>query len=1059
VDQSEAPAEIRTFLIADVRGYTLFTQERGDEAAAKLAARFAQVAREGIEARGGSLIELRGDEALAVFASPRQALRSATDLQTRFADETIADPSLPLPVGIGLDAGEAVAVEGGYRGGALNLAARLCGQAGPGEVLASREVVHLARKIEGLRYVERGAVHLKNLDEPVHVVRVIPEDREDPATLFATVLAPPKPKPTTSTPPPTLARKLFPHGLRSRRGLVAGLALLLVAAGIPLLVDRDTTPPGLPGIDTDSVGIIDLHSTRIVAQVKVGSRPGAVAFGHGAVWVANEEAGTVSRIDPETRAVVDSIEVGTDPVAIAVSDDAVWVANSGDGTVMRISPDTDGVVATIETGNGPAGIAVGQGSVWVTNLLDGTLARIDPDSSAVTARVNAGANPTTIAAAANLWVTNSTTGTVSRLDARSATLLGAVHVGNGPTSVVVAEDDVWVANEPDGTVSHIDATTGAVGATIPVGQGPVAVAIGQGSAWVANGVEGSVVRIDPDSNAVVDTIEVGNAPSGLAIVGDDELWVTTRAAASVHRGGTLTLVAGQPPVLDPAIGFDPVSWALLNITNDGLVGLRQTGGPAATTIVPNLAISVPEPTDGGRTYTFQLRTGIRYSSGAELTATDMRSTFERFFESGQTLPFFNGIVGAEACLSDPSDCDLSDGIVTDDAGGTVTFHLTEPDPEFLLKLALPLGSIVPTGTPLSTEDSVRTVPATGPYMFETVTAERIELVRNPHFVEWSHTAKPDGYPDRISLEIGEDPAELIGWVEQGKADSYLHFVPPEPPQELATRYPNQVHLYALSRLHYLFMRTSRPPFDDVRVRQALNFAIDRDEMARIFGGTLAVRPTCQVLPPNFQGYQPYCPYTLSPSPDGEWTAPDLDTARQLVRESGTEGMSITLAYPPFWPEEGRPYLVSLLEDLGYRVSLNPETPPEGVPDYSGSIFDSRSDVQVGGLQWGADYPAASQFVDVLLSCAAFVPNSGANLNLSQFCDPAIDAKVSQALELQVSDQSAAGALWAEIDRALVDAAAIVPLFNSQGIDFLSARVGNYQHHPLFGLLISQLWVQ
>src|SRR5687767_4316115 len=133
---------IHTFLIADVRGYTLFTQERGDEAAAKLAARFAGVAREGVEGRGGSVIELRGDEALAVFTSARQAIRAALDLQERFVAESIADPDMLLPVGIGLDAGEAVPVETGYRGGALNLAARLCGQAGPGEVLASREVTH-----------------------------------------------------------------------------------------------------------------------------------------------------------------------------------------------------------------------------------------------------------------------------------------------------------------------------------------------------------------------------------------------------------------------------------------------------------------------------------------------------------------------------------------------------------------------------------------------------------------------------------------------------------------------------------------------------------------------------------------------------------------------------------------------------------------------------------------------------------------------------------------------------------------------------------------------------
>ena len=119
------PAGIRTFLIADVRGYTLFTQERGDEAAAKLAARFAGIAREAVEEHGGSVIELRGDEALAVFASARQAILAAIRAQDRFLEETLADPTLPLPVGIGLDAGEAVPVEGGYRGGALNLAARL----------------------------------------------------------------------------------------------------------------------------------------------------------------------------------------------------------------------------------------------------------------------------------------------------------------------------------------------------------------------------------------------------------------------------------------------------------------------------------------------------------------------------------------------------------------------------------------------------------------------------------------------------------------------------------------------------------------------------------------------------------------------------------------------------------------------------------------------------------------------------------------------------------------------------------------------------------------------
>jgi WD40 repeat protein/class 3 adenylate cyclase len=165
-------AQIRTFLIADVRGYTLFTQEHGDEAAARLAGKFAAVAREVVEAGGGTVVELRGDEVLAVFDSARQAIRSSVELQRRFVDETIAEPTLPLPVGIGLDAGEAVAVDGGFRGGALNLAARLCGIAGPAEILTSPAVTHLARKVDGVTYVDRGTVQLKGLADPVHVIRL-----------------------------------------------------------------------------------------------------------------------------------------------------------------------------------------------------------------------------------------------------------------------------------------------------------------------------------------------------------------------------------------------------------------------------------------------------------------------------------------------------------------------------------------------------------------------------------------------------------------------------------------------------------------------------------------------------------------------------------------------------------------------------------------------------------------------------------------------------------------------------------------------------------------------
>jgi class 3 adenylate cyclase/tetratricopeptide (TPR) repeat protein len=177
-DRGETPApEVRTFLIADVRGYTRFTVEHGDEAAARLAARFADIVEEIVTAREGRIVELRGDEVLAVFSSPRAALRGAADLQKRFAEET--QEVMPFEVGIGLDAGEAIPVKGGFRGAALNLAARLCSLAGRGEVLASDVLVHLARKIEGLEYIERGFVQLKGFTEPVKVIEVRPSSAAD----------------------------------------------------------------------------------------------------------------------------------------------------------------------------------------------------------------------------------------------------------------------------------------------------------------------------------------------------------------------------------------------------------------------------------------------------------------------------------------------------------------------------------------------------------------------------------------------------------------------------------------------------------------------------------------------------------------------------------------------------------------------------------------------------------------------------------------------------------------------------------------------------------------
>ncbi len=499
---------IRTFLVADVRGYTAFTQERGDEAAAELAARFAAVAREAVDSHGGSVIELRGDEALAVFESAREAIRAATLLQQRFLEETEADPALPLPVGIGLDAGEAVPLEGGYRGGALNLAARLCSQAGPGEILASQGVVHLARKVEGVRVVDRGQLRLKGMEEPVGVFQLISE-AGDPAERFRQ-LAPPPP-----------ARAPSPLRLVRRHPVVtAALAVALAAAvAAPLAltlggeaVARGSEPVAEP-IVGDALAMIDLGTGTLEGSVPLESRPGDVAVGAGGVWVTLPDRGVVMRIDPATMTVRNTIPVGADPAGVAIGNGSVWVANAGSSTVSRISPETESVVQTISVPGGPTGIAAGAGGVWVANNLNASVSRLDPESGEVTAVIAVDDGPVDVSIDdRGVWVANSASGTVSRVDPDTGVVQPS-RVGNGPRSIAAGPDGAWVANFLDGTIARIDPATNAVVQTIPVGPAPTGLALSGGSVWVSDGSDGSLATVEPGSGSAT-TMQLGSEAGG-----------------------------------------------------------------------------------------------------------------------------------------------------------------------------------------------------------------------------------------------------------------------------------------------------------------------------------------------------------------------------------------------------------------------------------------------------------------------------------------------------------------------------------------------------------------
>src|SRR5581483_10062895 len=207
-------------------------------------------------------------------------------------------------------------------------------------------------------------------------------------------------------------------------------------------------------------------------------------------------------------------------------------------------------------------------------------------------------------------------------------------------------------------------------------------------------------------------------------------------------------------------------------------------------------------------------------------------------------------------------CDLSKGIDVDNRARTITIHLTEPDPEFLYKLALPLASVVPAGTPLHAA-RVQFIPTTGPYRIASFDPRHaLRLVRNEHFRVWARNARPDGYPDQIRFQLSAEGSARLAAVEKGIAD-WVSLVDsslsPARQRGVLTRFADRLHSDPSPESFWWFLNTRVPPFDDLRVRRALDYAIDRGALARFSGGLTS--PTCQILPPSFPGYRPNCPYT------------------------------------------------------------------------------------------------------------------------------------------------------------------------------------------------------
>ena len=415
-----------------------------------------------------------------------------------------------------------------------------------------------------------------------------------------------------------------------------------------------------------------------------------------------------------------------------------------------------------------------------------------------------------------------------------------------------------------------------------------------------------------------------------------------------------------------------------------------------TKIVPDLATSIPVPTNGGKTYVFHIRTGIKFSNGQTLKPSDFVRTFERQFTVPGPTTFYSGLVGASKCSA--KHCDLSKGVVANDSAYTLTLNLTAPDPEIMDQLALPFAYVVP-GRHLAEAD--REQRAAG-HRARTCGSRTTRTPRRC----WSATRtsssgaprrQPAGYPNEIIEKYGLQVSDEVTEVQNGQANEVFDGdqIPSDRLTELnSPQYASQVHVNTADRRLVLRAEHPQPPFNNLQARQAINYAANRAAYVKIGGGPSLAVPACQILPPNFPVLQAVLPVHRR-ADTTIWSGPDLAKAKELVKASGTAGHEGRRQRHHRRGGQGAGRADGLRPELdrlqgqrsaadrrasSTRSSRTPPTPASGTSAWSA---------------WYQDYPAPSDFLNVLLGCGSIHPGSDASPNIAAFCNKSIQAQITR----------------------------------------------------------------
>jgi YVTN family beta-propeller protein len=1026
-----------TFLFTDIEGSTKLLNQLGQNRYDELLSSHADTLRAAFAAHGGRVVDTQGDSFFAAFATANDAVAAAVDAQRDLLAHSWPEGA-EVKVRMGLHTGEPKVGEDRYVGIGVHRAARIGAAGHGGQVLLSSTTRELAEEDlpTGITIRDLGERRLKDLEHPQHVYQLVidgvPSDFGQLRTLDVELR-------------------------RKRRRLYAGSALIGVVAAavaIPIFAFGQGDSTGTQIAKPNSLAVIDPSTNSVIDTVpNVGARPESIAYGSGSLWVANLDDQTVSRVDPATRSVTRNVPVANTPTGLATSPGAVWVVGPEAArpavTVTQLDPQFNSIAGTRRIGNvvpgGPGSVATRGTAVWVAPSA-GLLSRLSPRTARVVRQVDPNAGPTAVAVGEDaVWVTDTDANTVTRIDPTG--LLTPIAVGHGPSAVAVGAGAVWVADTLDNAIVRIDPSTHAVTSTIPVGQAPSGVAVGAGSVWVANSGDGTVTRINPATGRPTQTIRVGGSPQQIA-VGGGEIWVTVdrqavESTAAANPGGTAQLRVSQNVVdsMDPALAYITYSWQLLYATCAKLVNHPDKAGLAGSQLEPEVARSLPERSADGKTYTFTIRKGFRFSppSNEPVTAQTFKYTIERSLSPtlkgpARSMGFLTDVLGAPAYMAGTAP--HISGIVA--RGDKLTIRLSSPVPDLVTRLGMPFFCAVPIGTPPDPQ-GLRTIPMAGPYFVASYTpGQEVVLKRNPNYVG----NRPHRL-DRIDLTFGVAKRKIDAQIEAGTADYAIDGVDATDAARLGSRYGpgsaaarsgrQRYFVNPLVGYDFLTLNTHRSLFSDPRLRQAANYAIDRRALAGLGSAfSYALRPFDQYLPPGVPGFSRVGIYPVTPS---------LAKARRLAGAKRRTAVFYTCNQSPC--DKMAQIVRSNLAAIGIDVQVKrfPLAALFERVGRKGEPFD------LSWNEWVADYADPDNFLNVLLQ----------GVTLPTFDDPAFKHRLADAARLSGPARYLTyGRLATDLAR---NGAPWVVYGSMQSSDFFSPRMGCQLYQPVYGIDLTALCIR